>query len=137
MTLVAVNRGTKENYMCNNHGDCDEALGSCKCSQRLIDKTTKFIYRYTSSNGEGSLGTKGDCGHEVGESQDCPFGAVSGVHYERCSNRGNCINTTKTCDCYEGYYGAACDKRYCPNGPAWFDEVRLLLLLLLLFIVSV
>eukprot|EP00615_Pteridomonas_danica_P005959 CAMPEP_0114354738 /NCGR_PEP_ID=MMETSP0101-20121206/19708_1 /TAXON_ID=38822 ORGANISM="Pteridomonas danica, Strain PT" /NCGR_SAMPLE_ID=MMETSP0101 /ASSEMBLY_ACC=CAM_ASM_000211 /LENGTH=727 /DNA_ID=CAMNT_0001496363 /DNA_START=304 /DNA_END=2487 /DNA_ORIENTATION=+ len=122
LTVEEPFRGTKENIMCNNHGECDTTTGTCRCSQRVTPGTTSFLYRYTSSDGEGNLGTKGDCGYEFLDSITCPYGIISGSQYELCSNRGICINSTKTCECYEGFYGSACSHRTCPKGNAWFDE---------------
>lgn len=42
-----------------------------------------------------------------------------------CSGRGVCNNDTFTCDCYDGFFGPACQSRSCPNGSAWFDEATM------------
>lgn len=32
-----------------------------------------------------------------------------------CSNAGKCIRKSGICECNEGYYGDACEKKHCPN----------------------
>lgn len=46
-------RGTKENAICSNRGLCNSATGQCKC-----------IYGFTSSDGYGNEGSRGDCGYK-------------------------------------------------------------------------
>ena len=43
--------GTKENVACSDRGICDESLGICKCFQG-----------YSTSDGNGGEGRRGDCG---------------------------------------------------------------------------
>ena len=45
-------RGTKEDAVCSNRGVCDHFTGLCRC-----------YYGFTSSNGNGFPGTRGDCGY--------------------------------------------------------------------------
>jgi hypothetical protein len=43
--------GTKENVECSEKGACDRLTGRCKCFEH-----------YSSSDGFGNMGTRGDCG---------------------------------------------------------------------------
>jgi len=45
-------RGNKELAECSDHGHCDYTTGECKCFDFFV-----------SSNGDGELGTRGDCGY--------------------------------------------------------------------------
>ena len=45
-------KGTKEDLVCAAHGICDEATGHCTCFRG-----------FTSSDGDGSGGLRGDCGN--------------------------------------------------------------------------
>ena len=51
LTLVNSQPGTTESVECSNHGKCDATTGLCKCDDG-----------WTSSDGDGKYGTKGDCG---------------------------------------------------------------------------
>lgn len=39
-----------------------------------------------------------------------------------CSGHGNC-DSTRVCECHDGFTGADCSLRTCPHGPAWADNV--------------
>jgi hypothetical protein len=38
-----------------------------------------------------------------------------------CSNKGRCIESTATCECFNGFEGPDCSLASCPVGPAWVD----------------
>jgi len=38
-----------------------------------------------------------------------------GHYYMECSNRGLCDRKTGTCECFDGYAGASCQRQQCPN----------------------
>ena len=48
----ASHEGTIEPIVCSNRGLCNEVSGVCTC-----------FHGYGSSDGQGNLGTRGDCGH--------------------------------------------------------------------------
>jgi hypothetical protein len=50
--IAEVTKGTRENVECSARGMCDETTGICGC-----------YYGYTSSDGSGNGGSRGDCGH--------------------------------------------------------------------------
>ncbi|GMH98156.1 hypothetical protein TrST_g6758 [Triparma strigata] len=51
-------KGTKENIECSGHGYCNPDIGMCICD-----------VGYTSSDGQGGLGHRGDCGFHYTETQ--------------------------------------------------------------------
>lgn len=96
--------GTKEFAYCSNRGLCDTTTGICSCSDN-----------FATSNGLGAAGTRGDCGFAAAAIVGCP-GIIS------CSGHGVCSNYPQyTCACSEGWTGADCSERLCPNGRSWFD----------------
>ena len=52
IVISETTKGTKEDSECSNRGMCDELTGICGCT-----------YGYTSSDGNGNGGSRGDCGH--------------------------------------------------------------------------
>ncbi|KAH9142770.1 hypothetical protein AeRB84_013178 [Aphanomyces euteiches] len=97
--------GTKENAFCSNRGLCDRTSGICSCF-------TNFF----SSDGNGNIGTRGDCGYASNAITQCP-GAILA-----CSGHGICQGPpTYTCICASGFQGGDCSERICPLGKAWFD----------------
>jgi len=78
-------------------------------------------YWYSSSDGYGNLGPRGDCGHAKVTPMECPAGKIMN-HTGPCAGQGECDNATMTCQCYRGFEGPACELRSCPVGKAWFDE---------------
>ncbi len=119
------NHGIGKRYECSRQGFCEYMTGECKCFQEFTDNSTLgsnefrgFNYRFTSSNGFGSEGGKGDCGYRSVDMQTC--------NNVTCSGHGHCIasasGTTSKCDCHDGWGGITCAIKECPRGRAWFDE---------------
>lgn len=116
--LVSVS-GTKEHVTCSNHGLCNNGTGTCEC-----------FGGFSSSNGFGDVGTRGDCGHRVAEyvyysanittgyNTSCPF-----YYNAVCSGHGSCDTETDTCVCDKGYGGLACQGKTCPLTSTWFGDV--------------
>jgi len=121
---VRDHKGDKENLECNGRGTCMASTASCRCDQAVEKGTTKYRYRYASSNGYGLQGGRGDCGYAKAEPLECPSGKteLSAGKVSVCAGRGVCDNSTFTCECFQGFSGSACTLRDCPVGPAWFDE---------------
>ena len=59
-------KGNKENSICSNRGRCDSTTGQCQC-----------YYGYTSSDGNGNGGSRGDCGHMNPLQQDLLYPAAA------------------------------------------------------------
>lgn len=94
--------GSKENVFCSNRGLCDVQTGSCQC-----------FHDFYSSDGRGSAGGRGDCGHQLQEITSCPGD---------CSNNGLCSGLpTFTCNCNNGWTGGDCSIKSCASGKSWFD----------------
>lgn len=103
LTVAEVVKGTKENAECSNRGICDASLGVCTCSQD-----------FDTSNGYNAPGTRGDCGYAANLIQYCP-GVLA------CSAHGECLGSpTYQCVCSDGWTGADCSERLCPEDLAWF-----------------
>jgi hypothetical protein len=104
ITVVKLVDGTKEDDECSDRGICEASSGVCSCSND-----------FDTSNGYNSAGTRGDCGFATQTIQYCP-GVIS------CSAHGKCMNNpTYKCDCSDGWTGADCSERLCPQALAWFS----------------
>lgn len=82
------NKGTKENLVCSDHGECDYATGTCQCA---IAKGTHYEYYWGSSDGYGNQGRRGDCGHRWGPGgfpTTCPGNVGSGEEPVLCNGHG-------------------------------------------------
>lgn len=90
-------KGTKEDDQCSNRGLCDTFTATCACMTTNNDV-------YSSSDGYGNKGTRGDCGHAENSVTTCP-GELP------CSSNGVCDEETYRCSCKEGWYGADCSLR--------------------------
>ncbi|KAJ0392094.1 hypothetical protein P43SY_010524 [Pythium insidiosum] len=100
----AAQHGTREELYCSNRGVCDFNVGVCVCA-----------LGFSSSDGAGGPGTRGDCGNGVATM--CPT-TSNGV----CDGKGTCSNAPLwACSCQAGFTGADCTQRTCPQGTAWFD----------------
>ncbi|KAG3247913.1 hypothetical protein PI124_g7381 [Phytophthora idaei] len=105
LTFTTVTQGTKENLPCSRRGMCDPATGVCMCYPN-----------YFSSDGNGAIGQRGDCGFVSGTVTACP-GEIA------CSGKGTCRGPpTYDCICNEGFTGGDCTERLCPKGRSWFDR---------------
>ena len=105
ITSEKVTTGTKEDDVCSNHGHCDESLGVCEC-----------LEDWQTSDGYGSPGTRGDCGHrQTGTTSSCPGEPA-------CLGHGTCQGPpTYRCICEDGRTGPDCSELSCPKGSAWFS----------------
>lgn len=104
LVVTKVITGSREELECSGRGICSPSSGVCACS----------MY-FQSSNGNGNLGRRGDCGSASAIITSCP-GSTS------CSGHGACSGfPTYVCDCASGYTSADCSLRVCPRGKAWFD----------------
>jgi len=102
-TLYSI-QGTKESEYCSNRGQCDLSTGVCTC-----------YTNYDTSDGNGNMGNRGDCGYVLTTVTQCP-GEVA------CSGHGFCQNSpTFKCTCSVGWHSGDCSLRSCPTGKAWFD----------------
>ncbi|OQR80731.1 tenascin-like protein [Achlya hypogyna] len=105
LTVVTTVEGTKENVYCSNRGLCDRTSGVCTC-----------FTNYFSSDGNGNVGTRGDCGAVVAAITQCPGSVLA------CSGHGVCQGPpTYACVCASGFQGGDCSEQLCPMGNAWFD----------------
>eukprot|EP01040_Poterioochromonas_malhamensis_P003664 gene3664-3914_t len=103
LTVETIVVGTKEDSECSNRGICDSSNGVCDCS-----------LNFDTSNGYNNPGTRGDCGYATELIQFCP-GVIS------CSGHGECLGApTYKCNCENGWTGADCSERLCPQDVAWF-----------------
>jgi hypothetical protein len=105
LTFTTVTQGTKENLPCSRRGSCERTTGVCTC-----------FPNYFSSDGNGGIGQRGDCGYVSGAVTACP-GEIA------CSGQGTCRGPpTYDCICNEGFTGGDCNERLCPKGRSWFDR---------------
>jgi len=58
INITEVQAGTKENIECSGRGYCNEDIGMCTCDNG-----------YYSSDGQGNVGSRGDCGFKYSETQ--------------------------------------------------------------------
>jgi len=117
--VFTTNAGTTQLYECSNQGVCDYSTGHCKCLDHSVAGTV--MYRTSSSDGNGGIGTRGDCGRLAQKVTTCSY-ELNGHTKDTCSGHGFCTNTATTCACYDGYHGITCELQDCPMGRAWFDE---------------
>jgi hypothetical protein len=104
LTISKAEDGSKENELCSNRGRCDQTSGVCTC-----------FMGYTTSNGMGKFGDRGDCGAAETTITACP-GDVP------CSGHGYCSGSPQfRCFCMDSWSGGDCSVRTCPSGAAWFD----------------
>lgn len=105
ITVTKETSGTKENEPCSNRGSCDLSSGVCTCYSN-----------YATSDGNGGVGNRGDCGRTTDTILTCPGEII-------CSGHGTCSGGSEyRCTCFEGWTSGDCSERSCPKGNAWFDE---------------
>ena len=105
VTVQKLLAGDKESEACSNRGSCSVVTGLCHC-----------LEGWTTSNGDGDVGTRGDCGHMAsGTTSACP-----GV--PACSGYGACSGAPEyRCECQAGRFGPDCAQMSCPSGRQWFS----------------
>lgn len=113
---------TREVAACSNRGSCDTSNGLCNCFDG-----------YTSSDGMGKVGSRGDCGYLLHFNQSYPVGSGNKTHLlhtpcpftngKVCSGNGHCTNSTGMCICKEGYNGLDCSSISCGSTKMWFGIV--------------
>lgn len=104
LLISKAEEGTKENDVCSNRGHCDQTSGVCTC-----------YTGFTTSNGLGRFGDRGDCGAAETTITSCP-GDIP------CSGHGFCSGSPQfRCFCMNGWTSGDCSVRTCPAGLAWFD----------------
>lgn len=106
---------TNEFMECSNRGLCDRSTGVCRC-----------FSGFSSSNGLGNIGNRGDCGYYVNSTvanggllQTCPRNTANLV----CSGNGICNNNTFACSCSTGYGGPDCSQKTCYSSNTWFGSI--------------
>ncbi|ETP00668.1 hypothetical protein F441_21955 [Phytophthora nicotianae CJ01A1] len=104
LTISKPEVGSKENEACSNRGRCDLTSGVCTC-----------YVGYTTSDGMGGPGDRGDCGATDSIIIACPGETA-------CSGHGYCSGPPQfRCFCVAGFTSGDCSVRTCPEGIAWFD----------------
>jgi len=101
--------GTNKVTECSSRGACDRTTGLCTC-----------IDLFSSSDGNGNAGSRGDCGYTADvDAIDCPVanGAV-------CNGHGACTAATNnTCVCTTGYTGADCTLKTCGSASTIWGDI--------------
>ncbi|KDO33497.1 hypothetical protein SPRG_02305 [Saprolegnia parasitica CBS 223.65] len=123
-TSVATVANTKQSLECSGRGVCNQATGQCNCA----------LY-FTSSDGQGSLGPRPDCGYYnttgAPATHRCPAGIYESDYLATgstvvCSGHGMCSNAPDyQCQCYQDWGGNDCSLRLCPTATAWFEAATL------------
>jgi len=114
--ILQPNVGTKEEATCSNRGVCDDTK-SCVCD-----------VRFTSSDGEGQSGLRGDCGFKIYELhlKEHADDANIPVQYDcigeiPCSGHGTCTGAPSyECQCFDDWTAPDCSERSCPKGRTWY-----------------
>jgi hypothetical protein len=73
LTISKAEVGSKENEACSNRGNCDLTSGVCTC-----------YVGYTTSDGEGGPGDRGDCGATDSTIIACPVRISQSVLLNLC-----------------------------------------------------
>lgn len=114
---IPIADGTTEFVACSNRGICDYNSGQCTCFDG-----------FTSSDGLGATGNRGDCGHfywnlaTFPTEKFCPLEVNPDTNLTSvCSGHGTC--SSGSCVCDSGYGGSACLEKQCESVFAWFGSV--------------
>ena len=104
--------------MCN----CDKNYHGNDCSLKACPNAYAFI---DTPKGDLNMDAASKSSWELTNSQLYPAGGYEfmypsadnneGHWYMECANRGLCDSETGTCQCFDGYEGAACQRTVCPN----------------------
>lgn len=105
---LSSNNGNGSLFECSNQGICDHNTGICSCNQLQLDGS--YLYRALSSDGSQGLGSRGDCGF-----LDPPLTTCMISNLDACNGHGRCSNDTKSCSCFQDWYGLTCNLRTCPK----------------------
>jgi hypothetical protein len=118
LTLTS-NHGMGTLTECSNQGLCNHTTGLCRCLEKFSGGV--IDYQAISSDGSGSLGSRGDCGYLSIQTDVCTS-VSSDSTINSCSGHGFCAVVSEPCLCYDGWYGYNCQYASCPTSRAWFDE---------------
>jgi hypothetical protein len=93
---------------CNGNGQCDWCTGTCIC-----------VKGYGAPGEVFEPDLRRDCSQRVCRAGNAlgpgPRNSESGHHRRECSNNGFCDRSSGRCRCFDGFEGAACERRACPN----------------------
>eukprot|EP00520_Triparma_pacifica_P018326 CAMPEP_0118654522 /NCGR_PEP_ID=MMETSP0785-20121206/12440_1 /TAXON_ID=91992 /ORGANISM="Bolidomonas pacifica, Strain CCMP 1866" /LENGTH=611 /DNA_ID=CAMNT_0006547199 /DNA_START=136 /DNA_END=1971 /DNA_ORIENTATION=+ len=108
MHTDSVGNGCKQLGFCSGHGKCNFCTEQCTCDKE-----------YGGAGAIVGIDIKQDCSERV-----CPAGyswgslptaSNLGHPLEECSGAGICERGKGVCRCFEGFGGAKCDRRTCPE----------------------
>lgn len=108
---VQMGDGCLEFNDCNHNGDCDYCLNKCNCRESFGNQTSD---RPLIGTGLGIDCKLRMCPHGRAFA-DLPVNANNAHLPVECSNAGICNRGKAECECFDGFEGAACDFKSCPN----------------------
>eukprot|EP00602_Paraphysomonas_sp_CaronLab_P000857 CAMPEP_0185030848 /NCGR_PEP_ID=MMETSP1103-20130426/17941_1 /TAXON_ID=36769 /ORGANISM="Paraphysomonas bandaiensis, Strain Caron Lab Isolate" /LENGTH=634 /DNA_ID=CAMNT_0027566127 /DNA_START=316 /DNA_END=2221 /DNA_ORIENTATION=+ len=109
---------SRQMAVCSDRGTCDYCTQQCTCFDGFGSPSDRAAVEVDNF--------PRDCSGKI-----CPFGvsfgslvspsgssSFSGAHPRtECSSAGICDRATGECQCFDGYTGAACQRRTCPGNP--------------------